>query len=116
MQLFILFFECGKVNIRSNNKRCDYYVQDFPIIYNKIITHFDKFPLISKKFVDYLLFKQAYLLLANREHLKSEGLRQIISIKASINNGLSEALKEAFPDIITAVRPTRKNISIYNPQ
>ena len=37
MKLFILFFECGKVNIRSNTERCDYYVQDFQSIYNKII-------------------------------------------------------------------------------
>jgi len=81
-----------------------------------VLDHFDQFPLISKKFVDYILFKQAYLLLANREHLKSEGLRQIISIKASVNNGLSEALKEAFPDIKPAPTVNRENISIYNPQ
>ena len=81
-----------------------------------VLDHFDKFPLISQKYVDYLLFKEAYLLLINREHLTSEGLRKIISIKASINNGLSSSLKEAFPDIIHAVRPLKENISIYNPQ
>ena len=49
--------------------------------------------------MDYFLFKQAYLLLVNLEYLTPEGLRQIISIKASINNGLSIVLKEAFPVI-----------------
>lgn len=81
-----------------------------------VLDHFDKFPLISQKYGDYFLFKQAYLLLINREHLTPEGLRKIISIKASINNGLSPSLKEAFPDIIHAVRPMKENISIYNPQ
>ena len=81
-----------------------------------VIDHFDKYPLISQKFGDCSLFKQAYLLLINKEHLTPEGLRKIIAIKASINNGLSEALKEAFPDIMPAMRPERKNISIYNPQ
>lgn len=81
-----------------------------------VIDHFDKYPLISQKFGDYSLFKQAYLLLVNKEHLTPEGLRKIIAIRASINNGLSEALKEAFPDIIPVVRPERNNISIYNPQ
>jgi len=81
-----------------------------------VLDHFDQFPLISKKFVDYFLFKQAYLLLANQEHLTPEGFRQIISIKASINNGLSEVLKEAFPDIKPAPTVKRENISIYNPQ
>ena len=85
-------------------------------INNIIISHFDNYPLITKKSSDYFLFKQAYLLLINKEHLTPEGLRKIIAIKASINNGLSEALKEAFPDIMPAMRPERKNISIYNPQ
>jgi len=81
-----------------------------------VIDHFDKYPLISQKFGDYSLFKQAYLLLINKEHLTPEGLRKIIAIRASVNNGLSEALKEAFPDIIPVMRPERNNISIYNPQ
>jgi hypothetical protein len=66
-----------------------------------------------------LLFKQAYQLIVNREHLTPEGLRKIISIKASINKGLSEPLKEAFPESdgsFAAVRPLKENISIVNPQ
>jgi hypothetical protein len=84
-----------------------------------VLDHFDKFPLISEKYGDYLLFKQAYQLIVNREHLTPEGLRKIISIKASINKGLSEPLKEAFPESdgsFAAVRPLKENISIVNPQ
>jgi hypothetical protein len=81
-----------------------------------VIDHFDKYPLISQKFGDYSLFKQAYLLLINKEHLTPEGLLKIIAIRASINNGLSESLKEAFPGIIPVMRPEINNISIYNPQ
>jgi hypothetical protein len=81
-----------------------------------VIDHFDKYPLISQKFGDYSLFKQAYLLLINKEHLTPEGLLKIIAIRASINNGLSESLKEAFPGIIPVIRPNRNIISINNPQ
>ena len=81
-----------------------------------VIDHFDKYPLISQKFGDYSLFKQAYLLLINKEHLTPEGLLKIIAIRASINNGLSEPLKEAFPGIIPVIRPNRNIISINNPQ
>jgi hypothetical protein len=81
-----------------------------------VLDHFDNFPLLSQKYADYFLFKQAYLWLVNREHLTPEGLRKIISIKASINNGLSESLKEAFPDITCVLRPVKENIFIYNPQ
>jgi len=84
-----------------------------------VLDHFDKFPLISEKYGDYFLFKQAYLLIINREHLTPEGLRKIISIKAYMNKGLSEPLKEAFPESdgsFAAVRPLKENISIINPQ
>jgi len=81
-----------------------------------VLDHFDNFPLLTQKYADYFLFKQAYLLLVNREHLTPEGLRKIISIKASINNGLSESLKEAFANVTCAIRPVKENIFIYNPQ
>jgi hypothetical protein len=70
-----------------------------------IIDHFDKYPLISQKFGDYQLFKQAYELWLNKEHLTPEGLRKIVAIKASMNNGLPEGLKAAFPDVIPVLRP-----------
>jgi hypothetical protein len=37
MNLFINFFNCGKVHIRSNINRCDFLIQDFNNIYNIII-------------------------------------------------------------------------------
>lgn len=44
-------------------------------------------------------------MIVNKEHLTEEGLIKIISIKAMMNsNGLSPALKEAFPNLIPIVR------------
>jgi hypothetical protein len=43
-------------------------------------------------------------LLNKKEHLTIEGLRKIISIKASMNNGLTETIKADFPDIIPVLR------------
>ena len=34
------------------------------------------------------------------EHLTIEGLQKIVAIKASMNRGLSDKLKQAFPNII----------------
>lgn len=34
-----------------------------------VINHFDKFPLITKKRADYLLFKRVFILIKNKEHL-----------------------------------------------
>ena len=43
-----------------------------------IIDHFDKYPLITDKWSDYQLFKQAFKLLERQEHLTIEGLKKNI--------------------------------------
>lgn len=54
-----------------------------------IIDHFDKYPLISYKYKDYLLFKQAFELVIKKEHFSVLA----VAIKASINFKLSSNLK-----------------------
>jgi hypothetical protein len=56
-------------------------VQDLKVI----IDHFDKYPLLTKKLADYLLFKQAFKLVLLKEHLTKEGVLKIVALKASIN-------------------------------
>lgn len=77
-----------------------------------IINHFDKFPLITQKKADYILFKQALELVFRREHLSLEGLKKIIAIKSSLNLGLPSLLKESFPDVIPVQRPIVDNSKI----
>ncbi len=70
-----------------------------------IIAHFDNYPLITKKCIDYLLFKQAFSLMEKKEHLTNEGLLKLISIKSVLNRGLSERFKESFPSLIPVEIP-----------
>ncbi len=74
----------------------------------KIINHFDKYPLVTNKLADYILFKKAVELIKNKEHLTIEGVEKIVSIKASMNKGLSLDLKEAFPNVRPVIRPDVK--------
>jgi len=64
-----------------------------------IIDFFDKYPLITQKWGDYLLFKKAYELILNKEHLTIEGLKKLVATKALINRGLPDQLKQAFPNL-----------------
>lgn len=64
-----------------------------------IINHFDKFSLKTKKLNDYKLFKLAFDIIINKEHLTREGINKLLSIKSFMNKGLSPKLKLAFPDI-----------------
>lgn len=70
-----------------------------------IIEHFDKYPLMTKKFADYLLFKKVYFMVLNKEHLTLKGLTEIIAIRCVLNKGLPESLKVKFCDIEPAIRP-----------
>jgi hypothetical protein len=58
-----------------------------------VISHFDKYRLISQKRADYELFKQSLDLIKNKKHLTVDGFKEILSIKASMNLGLSKSLK-----------------------
>ena len=92
----------GYVSKPNNRAMVEFRVSTLNDIINIIIPHFDNYPLITKKSSDYFLFKQIALLMLNKEHNNLEGLKKIISLRASLNLGLSEKLKEAFPCITPA--------------
>lgn len=82
-----------------------------------IIDHFDQYPLITDKWADYQLLKQIFNKILSKEHLTLEGLGKIVSIKASMNLGLSYDLKVVFPNIVPAPcgRPLVENKKIQDP-
>jgi hypothetical protein len=75
----------------------------------------DKYPLITQKRADYELFKQAFNLISHKEHLTPEGLRKLVAIKGSINRGLSDELKAAFPNTKLVSRPAFDFTGILDP-
>jgi len=77
-----------------------------------IFPHFYKYPLITQKKADYLLYKQAVLLIAEKKHLTEAGFQEILNIKASINLGLSEELFTAFPKTVAIDRPLVESTEI----
>lgn len=88
MQLFVQFFDCGKVDIRTNisTPRCDFIVQDTSFLLDKIISHFSLYPLLNLKQKDFLCFKEAILLIKEKKHLTREGLDKIKSLNLEMNS------------------------------
>lgn len=80
-----------------------------------LINHLEKYPLLTKKSADFILFKQAVKLMINKTHLTIEGLYQIINIKASINLGLSDFLKSEFNKFTPVDRPVINTENIPDP-
>lgn len=52
------------------------------------------------------------MMMQRKEHLTQEGLTAILSLRASLNLGLSEGLNTAFPNVIPAHRPKVENVFI----
>lgn len=77
----------GKIVISKDT--CTYRVDKLNDIFEVIIPHFDKYPLVTQKLADYILFKEIVNLMKNKEHLTLDGLKKILSLKASLNLGLS---------------------------
>jgi hypothetical protein len=92
-----------------------YQVANMKDLINKIIPHFLKYPLLSQKGADFLLFKKIVELKNNKEHLKKEGLQQIINIKASMNLGLSDLLKSEFSQFTSVERQFINTENIPDP-
>ena len=95
---------------------CAFRVTSPNAIFTTIFTHFDKFPLITQKQSDYLLFKQIVVMMLQGKHLQMEGLQTIVNVRASLNLGLSESLKEAFPETIPVSRPLVDKSKIPDPE
>lgn len=116
LKLIQSYFD-GAGNIGEDFKGiCSYTVYSLEEICNRIIPHFDKYPLISQKLSDYLLFKKIVMIMKNKGHLTEEGFKAIIEIKASLNKGLSEELKAIFPNTNPTKRPVVENQVIPDAQ
>jgi len=82
----------------------------------ELVKFFDKYPLISLKRGDYLLFKQIVTSMQAKEHLTLEGLQKIVNLRATLNFGLSKELQLMFPETVPTTRPLRENCVIPHPQ
>ena len=103
----------GKIS-KSKNLSAIYAVDsitEIPIV----IAHFDKYPLITQKNSDYLLFRQCFEIIKQREHLTENGLLKLIGLKSSLNWGLSDGLKKAFLNVPFVSRPEYKFNGIPDP-
>lgn len=105
-----IFFQVG--TILTNNKSAVYQVCNKDDIIKNILPHFYKYPLITNKQNDLLLFKNILKIMDKNEHLSKNGLINIINLRASLNLGLSIKLKTFFTEEIKIIKRPEVNIPI----
>lgn len=111
------FFKVGSVIVRVRDGKSTgiYSVQSVKDLLTVIIPHFTKYPLLTQKQADFILFSSVVSLINNKEHLTEEGINKIISIRASMTKGLTKKLKELFPSVIGVKRSIISNQVIKSP-
>ena len=90
------FFGIGVLVTDKTKNSVIYSVNNLEDIIYIIIPHFYNYPLLTKKYADFLLFKSAVFLLKDKKHLTLDGLNEIVNIRASMNKGLTETLTNNF--------------------
>lgn len=90
----------GYISNPNNNLTVEFRVSTIKDLTKVIVPHFDNYPLLTKKYLDYLSFKNIINLMLKKEHSGLQGIQKIVNNKASMNLGLSNELKKAFPEAI----------------
>lgn len=104
LALFKRHLKCG--TLRSRNDGVWYYeVNNFTAIQGNVIPFFDRFGFLSaKKKRDFAKFKQIAELLAEDAHLTEAGIRRILEIRKSMNDGGAGRRKYSDTEILKLVK------------
>jgi hypothetical protein len=106
----------GIISVSKSKNMCAFRVSSPKQILEVVLPHFYKYPLVTKKYIDYQLFKNIVEIILNKEHLTERGLQEIVNLRASLNLGLSDKLKGAFPNTIPVERKIFTKQQIPDPQ
>ena len=101
----------GNIYTKPNLNMVNYVISSNKEL-TSLINHLEKYPLLSQKAADFILFHQVIQLINSKHHLSIEGLNKIINLKASMNLGLSDFLKSEFIDFCPIERPVIKTENI----
>lgn len=90
----------GVGTVSTKGKVTNYTVKNFKDL-AVILDQFKLYPLISSKYIVYQYWLQAYNIMTAKEHFNYLGMKKLATLKNLTNYGLSDSLKEAFPDFNT---------------
>lgn len=99
----VFFGGAGTITFERNSAKL--VIAKVSDIVEKVIPHFEAYPLLTKKYADFELFRQIILILNQESPLSEQGFINILNLRYNLNNGISEELKGLHPNIVPVVRP-----------
>ena len=104
----------GKIYNSSIYNKVYYRVESFKEV-KVIINHFNNYPLVTAKKIDFALFSKCFDIISSNEHITNKGLLKLVELKSSLNKGLSKTLQEKFPEVLINKRIEYKFEGIPGP-
>ena len=94
------YFDCGSIRPDRSDKTLKWEVRSLPLLLQRVIPHFETYPLRSGKRRDFELFAATCRLMARGDHRNPDGLNEIIQLVAGMNPGgkrgyLPEAIRQS---------------------
>jgi len=98
LELFKKYLGCGKIRVREDGITY-FYVNNPMAIVERVIPFFDRFYFLSHtKKRNFAIFKEIVKLVEQKMHLTSDGLRKIIELRESLNEGRGRKRKYNMSD------------------
>ena len=82
---------------RTNKNIAVFRITKIENLRNIIIPHFNKYPLISQKSIDFYLWSKVIEIIFRKEHLTQSGVLTILCYYAAINRGISKKVLMFYP-------------------
>ena len=108
LQLFVEVLGCGAIKRNaspsSRDKTYVLVVKRHNDLYEKVLPFFERFPLRSEKQQEFLKFAQVVEMMHRKEHLTTDGLKQISEIAFSMNG--AKFRKHRLMNLLQSLEPS----------
>lgn len=85
LKLFQQFFDCGTIRRNPSDRTFKYEVRSIKDLIQKVIPHFQKYPLLSSKKKEFERFTAICRMIYEGKHLKQETLKEIVTLSYQMN-------------------------------
>ena len=92
LRIFHDRFQCGAIRPDRSDKTLKFETRCITDLVERVIPHFEQFPLLSGKREDFTRFARICRMMYGDEHLTREGFEMVVKLASHVNNG-----KRKFP-------------------
>jgi hypothetical protein len=79
------YFRCGTIRPDRSDRTLKWEARSLPLLLDKVIPHFRRYPLLSGKQKDFELFAEICERMARAEHRTASGLGEIVRLAGTMN-------------------------------